>query len=111
MPSPATRHQRVSRNLEFALHLYVADHGLEEVLHAPLDVILDDTTVDQPDIVFVARERARIVTRRALEVCRRVARGLRHVSTHTPARQRWPVRLPPGSRSTSRRSGRTDGRL
>jgi Uma2 family endonuclease len=56
-PAPSTTHQRISRNLEFVLHTHVTQHGLGEVLDAPVDVILDRTTVVEPDLVFVARAR------------------------------------------------------
>jgi Uma2 family endonuclease len=66
-PAPSTTHQRISRNLEFVLHAYVTQHELGEVLDAPVDVILDRTTVVEPDLVFVARARASIITERAIE--------------------------------------------
>ena len=36
--------------------------GLGQVFHAPTDVIMTDTDVVQPDLVFVSREREAIVT-------------------------------------------------
>jgi Uma2 family endonuclease len=65
--SPTTLHQRVSRDLEFALHRQVRELGLGEVFNAPVDVILADTTITVPDLVFIARENAAIVTTRAIE--------------------------------------------
>ena len=38
------------------------DLGLGVVQHAPLDVVLDDHNVLQPDIVFIGEARRRIVT-------------------------------------------------
>jgi Uma2 family endonuclease len=66
-PAPGTTHQRISRNLQYVLHAYVTQHGLGEVLNAPLDVIFDRTTVVQPDLVFIARARAAIITERGVE--------------------------------------------
>jgi Uma2 family endonuclease len=60
-PSPTARHQRVSRNLELALTEHVGAHGLGEVLDAPLDVILADDAIAQPDILFISNERLQIV--------------------------------------------------
>jgi Uma2 family endonuclease len=66
-PSPTTRHQRVSRNLEFVLHSHVSARELGEVLDAPMDVILDRRTVVQPDLLFVSTARLGIITERAVE--------------------------------------------
>ncbi|MCG8556271.1 MAG: Uma2 family endonuclease [Proteobacteria bacterium] len=66
-PAPLVVHQRISRNLEFQLHRYVQQHGLGEVLDAPVDVILGRTTVLQPDLLYVSRKREAIVTRHGVE--------------------------------------------
>lgn len=60
-PSPATRHQRISRNLELILHLHVTERDLGEILDAPCDVVLSATDVVQPDILFVSKERLSII--------------------------------------------------
>jgi Uma2 family endonuclease len=65
-PSPWLAHQRAVGNLIFILHAHVREQGLGEVF-TRVDVILDQRTVVVPDIVFVARERAGIVTERAIE--------------------------------------------
>jgi len=67
MSSPATQHQRVSRNLGVLLHLHVNEHQLGEVLTAPLDVILDRGTVVQPDILFVSKLRLGVISKRGIE--------------------------------------------
>lgn len=66
-PSPWRAHQQVAGNLFVILHPHVRERGLGEVFIAPFDVILDRRTVVVPDLVFVARERAGIVTERAVE--------------------------------------------
>ena len=60
-PAPRPRHQRVSRNLEFALWNYVRSKDLGEVFDAPIDVVLGEKFVFQPDIVFVSREQEEII--------------------------------------------------
>ena len=60
-PSPTARHQRVSRNLMLALTEHVTTNGLGEVFAAPLDTILADDAIAQPDILFVSNERRQIV--------------------------------------------------
>ncbi len=59
--SPSERHQRVSMNLIRQL-LPVEDAGLGSIYHAPFDVILSDTDVVQPDLMFITQERADIIT-------------------------------------------------
>jgi Uma2 family endonuclease len=66
-PAPAPRHQAVSRNLFVILHNHVADRRLGSVYYAPIDVILADTSIVQPDIVFIAAGRESIGTERAIE--------------------------------------------
>jgi hypothetical protein len=44
-PAPGTRHPRVSSGLNPILKTYVTGHGLGEVLYAPINIILADTTV------------------------------------------------------------------
>ena len=65
--TPVLRHQRVSRNLEFILHVYLRANDLGEVFNAPVTVILDEFTVVEPDLVFVSRERVGILTDEAIE--------------------------------------------
>src|SRR6266849_5052336 len=55
--APGSKHQIVSANVFRALDAHVRSHGLGLVLYAPLDVILSDTTIVQPDIVYVATDR------------------------------------------------------
>ncbi len=62
VPSPSVIHQRVAANLEAILRSFVKERNLGEVLYAPLDVVLSPHDVVQPDIVFISRERAHIVT-------------------------------------------------
>jgi Uma2 family endonuclease len=66
-PAPLLVHQHISRNLEFILHRHVRERGLGEVYYAPVDVILARTTVVQPDLVFVAKARAAILSERGIE--------------------------------------------
>ena len=56
MPAPNFIHQEVSRNLAFLLWAFVKSGGLGKVLYAPFDVILGESTVVQPDIVFISKE-------------------------------------------------------
>ena len=66
-PSPRTLHQMVLLNLAVALAGWVTREKLGTVLFAPVDVILDSTTVVVPDLVFVSAARNAIITERAIE--------------------------------------------
>lgn len=61
-PSPTTRHQTVAQRLSLALQEFVAAGSLGRLWFAPLDVVLSDHDVAQPDILFVSNERSSIVT-------------------------------------------------
>lgn len=62
VPSPMTQHQRISRKLEKVLIDYVEQHSLGEVFYAPLDVVLAEDIVVQPDILYISTERKEIIT-------------------------------------------------
>lgn len=59
--SPNEMHQRVSKRLLW-LFRDVEESGLGWVYDAPFDVILSDTDVVQPDLMFISKERADIIT-------------------------------------------------
>ena len=60
-PSPSAQHQEVLLNLVLALTQHVRAHRLGKVFAAPLDVILADDSIAQPDILFIVNERLQIV--------------------------------------------------
>jgi len=66
-PSPTFKHQEVSRNLLLILHYHIKKNNLGKIVAAPMDVILEDTTVAQPDIIFISKEKYRFVTKRGIE--------------------------------------------
>ena len=66
-PAPAPLHQRVSQNLSVLLDGYVRPRKIGRIYCAPIDVLLADTNVVQPDLIFVSSAREGIVTRRAVE--------------------------------------------
>jgi Uma2 family endonuclease len=57
----------VSANLSDVLRAHVKQLGLGLVLYAPLDVILSNTTVVQPDVVYIATADAGRVSARGIE--------------------------------------------
>ena len=71
LPTPTTVHQIVAGELAMALLAHVKPRNLGRILIAPLDVILsdrpDETTILQPDILFLDRQRLGLISDRAIE--------------------------------------------
>lgn len=61
-PSPNTKHQRLVGKLFKAVSDFLTRHPLGEVFVAPYDVVLSPFDVCEPDLVFVANDRASIIT-------------------------------------------------
>ena len=59
--APRRAHQRTDIKLATRLDSYVEAHDLGEVYAAPFDVVLTDTDVVQPDLLFVSKERLNII--------------------------------------------------
>ena len=57
VPAPNLKHQKVQFRLGQELGRFILDHELGEFFFAPCDVVLSDTDVVQPDLLFVSRER------------------------------------------------------
>jgi len=64
-PGSSTSHQSVSGELAFILKQNCKTDYV--IFDAPLDVILSQTTVLQPDILMIHRSRLHIITKRAIE--------------------------------------------
>ncbi|MCL4515315.1 MAG: Uma2 family endonuclease [Firmicutes bacterium] len=60
-PSPDVFHQKISKRLQRVLLEWIEDRGLGEVYDAPLDVVLSNHNVVQPDLLYVAKERLGII--------------------------------------------------
>ncbi len=61
VPAPRTAHQITSREIEFLLITFVKENDLGDVFYSPYDVVLSDTDVVQPDILFVSNDRSYII--------------------------------------------------
>ena len=62
VPSPRESHQRVLVTLTSQLDGIVRGMGLGHLYVAPFDVVLSDTDVVQPDLLFITSERESIIT-------------------------------------------------
>ena len=61
MPAPTTEHQRILGRLYKTLDEFVERARLGDVLISPIEVVLSKSTVIQPDILFVSKERLGVV--------------------------------------------------
>lgn len=67
-PSPNVMHQRVSRRLYQSLKDYFGENDPEgEVFYAPLDVVLGDKTVVQPDLFCISGCQKQIVKEKCID--------------------------------------------
>ena len=62
VPAPNISHQRSNIKLGVQITIFVDQHELGEVFLAPTDVVLSDTEVVQPDVLFISKERQHIIT-------------------------------------------------
>lgn len=60
-PSPELRHQELSFRLSSAIGAYLQRRPIGRLFYAPLDVILSDADVVEPDLLYVSNERAGIL--------------------------------------------------
>ena len=61
-PSPKEIHQDILSILHLQIGVFVRERSLGKVYFSPFDVVLSDTDVVQPDLLFVSNERAAIIT-------------------------------------------------
>ncbi|KYH33898.1 Uma2 family endonuclease [Neomoorella mulderi] len=66
-PSPTSYHQIISMQLVSKMVAYVTAKNLGIVLHAPMDVYLEETETYQPDIIFIAHDRMDIIKPEKIE--------------------------------------------
>lgn len=66
-PPPTWAHQRGLSRLHILVGQHVYSLGLGEIVAAPVGVVLDDDNGLQPDLVFVSKARAAIITSRGVE--------------------------------------------
>ena len=70
VPSPSTLHQEVSKRLGRLLLERLEDQGIGRVYNAPLDVVLSEHNVVQPDLLFISKDRlGRIMEMGADRIC------------------------------------------
>jgi Uma2 family endonuclease len=65
-PSPNWSHQEIVTNIAYLLSHYVRANDIGKVLVSPMDVVLNETNVYQPDVLFFHHKR-NLLGRRAVE--------------------------------------------
>ena len=63
-PAPYTIHQKTSRRIIEEFIDFLKTNSVGEVLYAPVDVVINETNVFQPDILFVSDENSKIITQK-----------------------------------------------
>jgi Uma2 family endonuclease len=66
-PAPGTKHQSASANLFKLLSKHVDEGALGKLFYAPVDLILNSSTILQPDLLFVLSAQHHIITEKAIE--------------------------------------------
>ena len=61
-PAPDLEHQRVQLRLGRRLARFIEEQALGELFIAPCDVVLSNTDVVQPDLLFVSRKREHLLS-------------------------------------------------
>ncbi len=61
-PSPTMPHQASQSKLGISLGVFVREHNLGMVFFSPCDVVLSESDVIQPDLMFISNERENIIT-------------------------------------------------
>jgi Uma2 family endonuclease len=56
-PAPSSKHQRVSGQIFGHLFVFLREHPLGRVYHAPLDVLFSESDCVEPDVLYVSQER------------------------------------------------------
>ena len=64
--SPLTRHQRLVGRIYNAFANYLEEHGGGEAFGSPLDTLLSDTNVVEPDVMFIPDRQADIITEKQI---------------------------------------------
>ena len=62
-PSPSFFHQQIAFRFHRALDSWVMEHRLGRVIGAPLDMVLSESRVTQPDVAYISQARLHIIQR------------------------------------------------
>lgn len=66
-PSPSLKHQEVTRNIEFEFAKFLEKNPIGKILNAPIDYYVDKYDVVQPDLVYISKEKYRILFEKGIK--------------------------------------------
>lgn len=66
-PAPNVEHQDISKDLLIILYNQLERKGFGKVFASPIDVVLSNTDVVQPDVLFISKERMNIITKQNIQ--------------------------------------------
>lgn len=66
-PSPITKHQKILGNIFIPLGTHIQKNKIGQLFAAPMDVVLSDIDVVQPDLLFITNNRASIITEKNIQ--------------------------------------------
>jgi len=66
-PAPSTKHQGVQRELGQVLYNFIKKRDLGTIFYAPCDVVLSNTDVVEPDLLFISKKRKSIITEKNIQ--------------------------------------------
>jgi Uma2 family endonuclease len=66
-PSPLWRHQRVLTKVLYYLTEFVTKYDLGDVCPAPMDVVFSSFDVVEPDILYISKARASVITEKNVQ--------------------------------------------
>ena len=66
VPAPGFYHQTISMNISHPLKKFIKENNLGAIIYAPFDVVLSETDVVQPDIIFVSKGKLGLITEKNL---------------------------------------------
>lgn len=66
-PAPRILHQKVVTRLSHFLMTFLEDKVIGQVFVAPVDIVFSDFDVVEPDIVYISRERASVLTEKNVQ--------------------------------------------
>jgi len=67
MPPPTTFHQSIGGKIHLFIGMYLLKYPIGRLYFAPVNILLDDFNVLQPDLLFIVNERLSIITEKRIE--------------------------------------------
>ena len=66
-PSPVVRPQRILLKLSHLMQSHLDEHGVGEILFAPVAVLLSEFNIFEPDLLYLSNQRRKLLTLKNLQ--------------------------------------------